>query len=115
MRHERTLFETLIERGGPLKGGRQASFVVMWAMTAHRLGREPMQTEVRAEWRLSERTCHRYVHEFRKLFPEFGDVATPQVFVPAMEAAVADRLTRKTPRADASMLLRVAAPSLVSG
>jgi hypothetical protein len=106
-----SLFEVLIARAGVMKGGRVGAFIVMWAVVAHDLGREPQMLEVIAWWNEKPRTMHRYLAEFREVLPELGPHATPQEFVPALEAHEADRLTR---RANAGMLGRIPAPQLLA-
>jgi hypothetical protein len=109
-REAQSILEVLIARGGIMKGGRVAAFVVMWAVAERSLGHEPTMLEVIEYWNERPRTLHRYLAEFRELLPELGEGATPQVFVPAIREREAERLTR---RANAGMLGRVPAPQLL--
>lgn len=106
-----SILEVLIARGGVMKGARVAAFVVMWAVTADDLGREPSTAEVIDWWGEKPRTVWRYLAEFRELVPELGEHATPQPFVALVQEHAAVKLTR---RVNAGLLGRVPAPSLVA-
>jgi hypothetical protein len=45
-------------------------FVVSWAMTRARLGREPSIDQFAADWKVSARTAYRQLAVFREVFPE---------------------------------------------
>lgn len=67
-----------IDRGGYRRGGRVAQFIAEWEI-AVRKHRGPISAEeMTAYWKESRATTYRRQQEFRELFPELGEHATPQ-------------------------------------
>jgi hypothetical protein len=76
------------------KAGRVALFIAEWAIAADKLGRRLTTEEVAAYWKDAERTAYRRLSEFRELFSDLGEHATPQ-----------DVLDRVTVKADPAAVI----------
>jgi hypothetical protein len=68
-------------RAGFALAGRMGEFIVLWSIYSRREGRELNIADFCRLSGESRRTVHRWLAEYRELFPELGEHATPQRLV----------------------------------
>lgn len=93
MRDRAQLLALCIDRGGYRQGARVAQFITEWEVAIRKHGRDVGIDEFATWWRDSYRTGYRRLAEFREMFPELGEHATPS----ALMRPLLDRLAYDEP------------------
>lgn len=93
MRDRLGLIGVCVDRGGYRRGARVAEFVMEWEVAVRKHAGPVGIEEFARWWRESRMTAYRRLAEFRELFPELGQEATPNDLMRPLLDAIASGVT----------------------